>query len=88
MATTTPRRLLRAVWLAATRLVAGCATLPPGLDAPKPESTALAQPESTTLIWAPYYWEKTEHAARRAEAAAQEGTECADVGLAVSHEEA
>ncbi len=49
MATTTPRRLLRAVWLAATLLVAGCATLPPGLDAPKPESTALAQPESTTL---------------------------------------
>ena len=29
--------------------VAGCATLPEGLDAPKTESTALAQPETTTL---------------------------------------
>lgn len=30
-------------------LAAACATLPPGLDAPKPVSTALAQPETTTL---------------------------------------
>lgn len=34
---------------AATLLVAGCATLPPGLDAPKTESTALANPETTAL---------------------------------------
>lgn len=30
-------------------LVDGCATLPPGLDGPKTESTALATPETTTL---------------------------------------
>lgn len=43
---------LRAVFvatLANTLLVAGCATLPPGMDGPKPESTALANPETTTL---------------------------------------
>ena len=42
-------RLLQLVCLATMLLVAGCATLPPGLDAPKSESTALAQPEATTL---------------------------------------
>ena len=30
-------------------LCAGCATLPPGMDAPKSESTALANPETTSL---------------------------------------
>ncbi len=42
-------RLLHVVVLATTLLVIGCATLPPGLDAPKSASTALAQPETTTL---------------------------------------
>ncbi len=35
--------------LALALLFAGCATLPPGMDAPKPASTALANPETTTL---------------------------------------
>ncbi len=35
--------------LASALLLAGCATLPPGLDAPKTESTALAHPETTSL---------------------------------------
>ncbi len=43
------RRLPRAIALASAFLVAGCATLPPILDAPKIETTALARPESTTL---------------------------------------
>jgi putative cardiolipin synthase len=42
-------RLLQLVLLAATVLVAACATLPPGLDAPKPVSSAFAQPETTAL---------------------------------------
>ena len=42
-------RLLTALALAAALLVTGCATMPPGLDAPKTESSALAQPETTTL---------------------------------------
>src|SRR6185436_1950915 len=42
-------RFLTALALAATLLVTGCATMPPGLDAPKTESSALAQPETTTL---------------------------------------
>ncbi len=44
---------LRAVFVAALATlalwVAGCATLPPGMDGPKPASTALANPETTTL---------------------------------------
>ena len=42
-------RLLPALALAAALFVAGCATLPAGIDAPKVESTALAQPETTAL---------------------------------------
>jgi putative cardiolipin synthase len=42
-------RLVTALALAATLLVTGCATMPPGLDAPKTESSALAQPQTTTL---------------------------------------
>lgn len=42
------RRALAAVGAAAL-LLAACASLPPGLDGPKTESTALAQPETTTL---------------------------------------
>src|SRR4029078_7426061 len=44
------RRLLPvALWLAATLLFAGCASLPPGIDAPKVESFALVAPQTTTL---------------------------------------
>jgi putative cardiolipin synthase len=44
------RRRTRAVLAACAAIViAGCTTLPPNLDAPKPESTAWAQPEDTTL---------------------------------------
>src|SRR5438034_10516790 len=49
MATTLSYRLPLALWLAATLLFAGCASLPPGIDAPKVESFALAQPQATTL---------------------------------------
>jgi putative cardiolipin synthase len=41
--------LLRALAFAAALFAAGCATLPAGIDAPKVESTALAQPETTSL---------------------------------------
>ena len=44
-----PHRVLAVVVLAVMLLAAGCVTLPPGLDAPKTESSALAQPETTTL---------------------------------------
>ena len=47
--TTLRFRFPPALWLAATLLFAGCASLPPGFDAPKVESFALAQPETTTL---------------------------------------
>ena len=41
------------------------------------------------LVVAPYYWEKTEHAGRRAAESATSGaTAAADADLAVSHEEA
>jgi putative cardiolipin synthase len=43
------RRLPHAIAIAMTLLAAGCATLPPGIDAPKIESAALAKPEATTL---------------------------------------
>ena len=43
------RQWLPPLWVAAMLLVAGCATMPPGLDVPKTESSALAEPESTTL---------------------------------------
>lgn len=43
------RLVAAAVLLALSLLVAGCATLPPGMDAPKPASTALANPEATAL---------------------------------------
>jgi cardiolipin synthase C len=49
MARSAPRCVLPVAVLAAMLLAAGCATLPPGLDAPKTESTALARPETTTL---------------------------------------
>ncbi len=42
------RRAL-AIMAAGALVLAGCASLPPGLDGPKTESTALAQPERTTL---------------------------------------
>src|SRR5438045_215614 len=48
MATTLRYRFPLALLLAAT-LFAGCASLPPGIDAPKVESFALAQPQATTL---------------------------------------
>jgi putative cardiolipin synthase len=38
-----------ALGVAVLILLGGCASLPPGLDAPKPESTALAHPETTAL---------------------------------------
>ncbi len=40
---------LGALCLAAALLLNGCATMPPGLDAPKTESSALPEPETTTL---------------------------------------
>lgn len=48
-------RLFAAVCFTTTLLAAGCATLPPGLDAPKTASTALANPETTAIgrrLWA------------------------------------
>ena len=42
-------RMLPALCVAATLFVGACATMPPGLDVPKTESTAFAQPETTTL---------------------------------------
>jgi cardiolipin synthase C len=43
------RRAFAAALMAIALLAGGCATLPPGLDAPKEASTALANPESTAL---------------------------------------
>ena len=42
-------RLLSSLLLGAALLFGGCATMPPGLEVPKTESTALAAPETTTL---------------------------------------
>jgi putative cardiolipin synthase len=42
-------RARAAAMLAIALLVSGCATLPPTLDAPKPTSAALANPEATNL---------------------------------------
>jgi putative cardiolipin synthase len=43
------RRAVVATVTAIALFAAGCATLPPGMDAPKDVSTALARPESTAL---------------------------------------
>jgi len=43
------RRAMVVALTAMALVIGGCATLPPGMDAPKDVSTALAQPESTTL---------------------------------------
>jgi putative cardiolipin synthase len=43
------RRAIAASLTAIALILAGCATLPPGMDAPKDASTALAHPESTAL---------------------------------------
>jgi len=44
-----PRTFVAAALTAFGLLLAGCATLPPGMDAPKSTSTALANPETTAL---------------------------------------
>jgi len=48
-ARTDARGRIIAILTAISLAIVGCATLPPGMDAPKDVSTALAQPESTTL---------------------------------------
>jgi len=49
MGSSVRHRLPVALWLAATLFFAGCANLPPGIDAPKVESFALVAPQTTTL---------------------------------------
>jgi putative cardiolipin synthase len=43
------RQLFSALFVGAALLFSGCATLPPGFEVPKTESSALAQPETTAL---------------------------------------
>ena len=43
------RAIIAAAMVASALLGAGCATLPPGMDGPKPASTALADPGKTAL---------------------------------------